>query len=153
MADIFALNDTEILLQFTDRSRHMTRVGKCPRAAFLSTAFGPTGYGIQRKAKSVPLASGTMLHDAHEFILRAVMATDALPGDHIVREGIALAELVQRGDGRARLLRADRVASGERHQAGVGLAAAGRDVGPDEGGAADGAGTDRSLGVVFSSGG
>lgn len=91
MADIFALNDTEILLQFTDRSRHMTRVGKCPRAAFLSTAFGPTGYGIQRKAKSVPLASGTMLHDAHEFILRAVMATDTLPGDHIVREGIALA--------------------------------------------------------------
>lgn len=91
MSDLLLPADLEILLQFTDRSRHMTRIGKCPRAAFLSTAFGPSGYGITRRAKSVPLASGTMLHDAHEYILRAVMLNDQLPGDHIVREGIALA--------------------------------------------------------------
>lgn len=98
MADVYDLSapslvmpEAPILLQFTDRSRHMTRIGRCPRAGFLSTAFGPTGYGIQRKAQSVPLASGTMLHEAHEAILRWVQAHDALPPDDVVREGIATA--------------------------------------------------------------
>lgn len=99
MADLYDLStlaapalstpDEPILLQFTDRSRHMTRIGRCPRAGFLATAFGPTGYGIQRKAQSVPLTSGTMLHEAHEYVLRWVMVHDALPDDAIVREAIA----------------------------------------------------------------
>ena len=80
------------LLQFTDRSRHELRIGRCPRAAYLSTAFGPTGYGIQRKYVSVPLASGSMLHTAVGIILEHCKATDFLPPDAVVRDGILAAQ-------------------------------------------------------------
>ena len=35
-------------------------------AAYLSTACGPSSYGIQRTTISVPLATGTMAHEIRE---------------------------------------------------------------------------------------
>jgi hypothetical protein len=78
-------------LQFTDRSRFLLRTGKCPRAAFLSTAWGPTGYGIARKRVSTPLASGTMLHDGLGYILDYLLNRDMLPTDAITTQAVALA--------------------------------------------------------------
>lgn len=80
------------LLQFTDRSRHELRIGRCPRAAYLSTAFGPSGYGIQRRYVSVPLASGSMFHTAIGQILEWCKVEDALPPDDVVRHAILAAQ-------------------------------------------------------------
>lgn len=79
-------------LHFTDRSRHLLRIGRCPRAAYLSTAFGPSGYGIQRGKVSVPLASGTMLHKAQQLILERAQRIDAMPDDDCIRAAIATAQ-------------------------------------------------------------
>lgn len=79
-------------LHFTDRSRHIRRIGYCPRAAYLGNHFGPTGYGIQRGKVSVPLTSGTMLHRGEELILQAAQALDAVPADDVIRDAIAQAQ-------------------------------------------------------------
>ncbi len=79
------------LLLFTDRSRQELRSGRCARAAYLSTAFGPNGYGIQRRRISVPLATGSMFHTALGHILTWCKAWDQLPPHAVVREGIQTA--------------------------------------------------------------
>lgn len=92
MSDTLALPaHADNQLQFTDRTRHLRRIGKCPREAYLSTAFGPSGYGIARKRISTPLASGSMLHDAMGYLLDWLKSWDQLPDDETVRAAIAVA--------------------------------------------------------------
>lgn len=95
MADDPSTSDPESVpfasaLTFTDRSRFEQHTGKCPRAFYLSTAYGRSGYGIQRRRVSTPLASGTMLHEVFGAILRYVMEHDTFPPDHVTRDAIAL---------------------------------------------------------------
>lgn len=80
-----------IQLFLTDRSRMEDRWGLCPRKSYLRTAWGPTGYGLQRTRRSTPLASGTLLHDALQPLLAHVQATDTLPSADQLTEAIAAA--------------------------------------------------------------
>jgi len=49
------------------------------------------GYGITRRAQSIPLATGRDLHEGLAPIMQHVVDTDQLPSDELVREGIATA--------------------------------------------------------------
>jgi hypothetical protein len=79
-------------IQLTDRTRYINGLEFCPRSRFLSTAFGPSGYGLARKAQSIPLATGTLYHVSIGEVNAWVMAHDQLPPDAVVREAIAKAE-------------------------------------------------------------
>lgn len=79
------------ILWLTDRSRYEEGLGTCLRARFLGYHFGPSGYGIQRKSQSIPLATGIYVHQATEAQDQYLLSQDALPGDEVVREGIHLA--------------------------------------------------------------
>jgi len=53
-----------------DRSRiQRGRIG-CPRARYREYHSGPTGYGIRRRAQSLPLATGSQVHKILEALLR-----------------------------------------------------------------------------------
>ena len=50
-----------IELWLTDRSRYETG-NQCPAERFLRYHFGPNGYGIQKAAQKIPLATGDVIH-------------------------------------------------------------------------------------------
>lgn len=79
---------TPTLLWLTDRSRYETGLDKCLRERYLGYHWGPYGSGIQRKAVSVPLATGLYAHGGIERILRWVLEHDQLPPDTVVRQAI-----------------------------------------------------------------
>ncbi len=79
------------IIQLTDRSRYETGLDRCQRLRFLQYHFGPSGYGITRKAQAIPLAAGSYYHVGLAHVLQWVKDHDALPGDPIIREAIALA--------------------------------------------------------------
>lgn len=81
-------------LWLTDRSRYESGLDRCMRQRLLRFHWGPSGYGIDRKATSIPLAAGKYLHKGYEHVLRYVKETDQLPPDEVVREAVrhALAE-------------------------------------------------------------
>lgn len=74
---------------FLDRSRYERGLDYCPRARYLEYHAGPTGYGFRRKAQSMPLLLGSVVHEALATILRAVQAQDQLPDEITVRKAIA----------------------------------------------------------------
>lgn len=74
----------------TDRSRYETGLQFCQRARFLNYHFGPSGYGMTRKAQSIPLATGSLYHAGLAHILGWVKEYDKLPPDSIVRDAVDL---------------------------------------------------------------
>lgn len=79
------------IIWLTDRSRYELGLDRCQRARFLNTSFGPSGYGIAKRAHSIPLAAGTYYHEGLAFVLHWVHANDQLPTDAVVRAACALA--------------------------------------------------------------
>lgn len=70
----------------TDRSAYELGLDRCQRARLLTRHFGPSGYGITRKAHSMPLAAGTHYHDGLAWVLHWVVANDTVPPDEVVRD-------------------------------------------------------------------
>lgn len=68
-----------ITLWLTDRTRIETGLGRCARKRYLSTAFGPTGYGITATSESLPLTTGIAVHDGVALIGQAIQTSGALP--------------------------------------------------------------------------
>lgn len=63
----------------TDRTRSETGLGRCPRRRYLSTSFGPTGYGITSHSEHLPLATGLGVHDGFADLCQILARTDQLP--------------------------------------------------------------------------
>jgi hypothetical protein len=70
--------DTPTTLWLTDRSRFKTGF-RCPRARYLGSHFGPTGYGITLRADSLPLATGTSVHEILEGFAAGLIRYDSVP--------------------------------------------------------------------------
>lgn len=79
------------VLWLTDTSRYIDGLERCPRLRFLRNHWGPYGYGMRKKAQSIPLSTGRSYHQALATILEHVKATDQLPPDALVREAAAAA--------------------------------------------------------------
>ncbi len=75
-------------LWYTDRSRYEVGIGRCPMLRYLQYHAGPTGYGFRRVAASLPLMTGTGLHDTLAPLLDHVRATDTLPSEELIRAAI-----------------------------------------------------------------
>lgn len=75
------------ILWLTDRSRYETGLDKCARERYLSYHFGPTGYGIQKKATAIPLTTGSYVHEGIAEVLSWCKAAEHGPvPDSIIRE-------------------------------------------------------------------
>lgn len=81
--------DSPLVLWLTDRSRYSTGLGRCAAQRYLSYHFGPTGYGVVRRADSLPLATGQYTHLALERIFGYLRDKDQMPPVEAVREYIA----------------------------------------------------------------
>lgn len=57
-------------LYLVDRSRIETGTQRCEWERYLGYHFGPSGYGIQRKSESLPLATGIAVHVGTELLGR-----------------------------------------------------------------------------------
>lgn len=79
------------MLWLTDRSRYESGLDHCLMERFLGYHFGCYGYGIQKQAQSIPLATGIYLHKATEAQDQYLLQHDELPPDETVREGVASA--------------------------------------------------------------
>lgn len=78
-------------LWLVDRSRiQLGRVG-CPRARYREYHSGPTGYGIRRKAQSLPFASGIQSHGLLAGFLQHYKEHQALPDEIPARRAIRAA--------------------------------------------------------------
>lgn len=75
----------------TDRSRYSVGTGRCRMQRYLTNHFGPTGYGIVRKAESLPLATGKYTHLALEHLFVHLRDTDTFPEVGLIREAIKAA--------------------------------------------------------------
>lgn len=73
----------------TDRSRYTAGTGRCRMQRFLTNHYGPTGYGMVRKAESLPLATGKYTHLALEGLFRHLRDTDTFPEVAQIRAAIA----------------------------------------------------------------
>lgn len=69
----------------TDRSRYEAGLAHCLRDRFLNYHSGPTGYGIARRAQSVPLAAGISYHLGIGAVLEYCQQNDQKPPDAVVR--------------------------------------------------------------------
>lgn len=76
-------------LWLTDRSRYTTGTGRCARERYLKYHFGPTGYGIVRKAESLPLMTGSYTHVALESLYKHLQETDTFPTVPEIQAAIA----------------------------------------------------------------
>jgi hypothetical protein len=61
-------------LWYVDRSRFETGAQECSWKRYLGYHFGPSGYGIARKAQSLPLATGLGVHAGGEGMGRWALA-------------------------------------------------------------------------------
>lgn len=77
-----------ITIWLTDRSRYSLGTSRCGRNRYLTNHFGPTGYGIVRKAESLPLATGHYAHVALETLYQHLVATDTFPTPEVVRAAV-----------------------------------------------------------------
>lgn len=78
-----------LLFWLTDRSHYEMGVGKCARERLLSKHAGPTGYGFVAKAESLPLATGTYLHQAAAHLFTHLYQTQSLPTTQVIREALS----------------------------------------------------------------
>lgn len=99
-------------LWLTDRSRYDEGQDRCRRARFLGYHAGPYGYGLAKRAQSIPLSTGIAYHDGLALILEHVRRHDTLPPDAVVREACALSTAAYRTVVEARGLQ--QIADGER---------------------------------------
>lgn len=76
-------------LWLSDGSRYDAGLDHCRRERFLGYHFGPTGYGIAKRAQSIPLSTGISYHDILAPVLTYVATHDQLPPDPVVREACA----------------------------------------------------------------
>jgi len=74
------------LIWLTDRSRYETGTGRCAYARYLRYHAGPTGYGLAHKAESVPLTTGSSVHQGTELLLKILKQHNRLPTVEEVRE-------------------------------------------------------------------
>lgn len=79
-----------ILLWLSDRSRYETG-NQCPSERLLRYHWGPHGYGIQKAAQKIPLATGDVIHRGLAHVLKWVHHTDQLPTPDITDAGVNLA--------------------------------------------------------------
>ena len=86
------------IIQLTDRSRYELGLDRCQRARWLNTSFGPSGYGIAKRAQSIPLASGNAYHVGLAHLLKWVECFDKDPlldigpiPDTVVRDACRIA--------------------------------------------------------------
>lgn len=79
-----------ILLWLTDRSRYETG-NQCPRERLLRYHWGPHGYGIQKAAQKIPLATGDVIHRGLGHVLLWVRDHDQLPSPFQLQEAVDLA--------------------------------------------------------------
>ena len=83
-------------LWYTDRTRSKTGLGRCARKRYLSTAFGPTGYGITASSESLPLATGLAVHEGIEGFARILLKEDRLPTQEEVRAIVSASQAAYR---------------------------------------------------------
>lgn len=92
-----------ILNWLTDRSRYKLGTARCGAARYLGYHFGPTGYGITRKAESVPLIAGISVHDGVEQFATILLEHDTLTDEATTRRIVSsvqakyLAKVEERG--------------------------------------------------------
>jgi len=76
-------------LWLTSRTVYEAGVEHCPRERYLSFHAGDHGYGWQRKAASIPMVTGILIHAPLATILSYLQAHDQIPPDDwIHREAI-----------------------------------------------------------------
>lgn len=80
-----ATDPDPLSLWLTDRTRSKTGLGRCSRKRYLSTSFGPTGYGITASSESLPLATGLAVHEGIERFGQIMRIADRLPTAEEVR--------------------------------------------------------------------
>lgn len=81
----------------TDGSRYDAALDHCRRDRFLSYHWGPTSYGIAKRAQSIPLSTGISYHDILAPVLEHVRQKDTLPPDSVVRDACAAGTTAYRG--------------------------------------------------------
>ena len=79
-----------ILLWLTDRSRYETG-NQCPRERLTRYHWGPHGYGVQKAAQKVPLATGDVIHRGLASVLKWVQQHDQIPTPVVVDAGVDVA--------------------------------------------------------------
>lgn len=79
-----------ILLWLTDRSRYETG-NACARERLLRYHWGPHGYGIQKAAQKIPLATGDVVHTGLALVLDYCRDNDVLPPAEIVNVAVETA--------------------------------------------------------------
>lgn len=80
-----------ILLWCTDRSRYETGLSGCPFERFLRYHFGPHGYGVEKAAQKVPLATGQVYHAGLAHVMAYCRDKDQLPPPSVVDDAVQLA--------------------------------------------------------------
>lgn len=65
-------------LKLIDRSRREKGLQKCARERWLGTSF-LNGYGIRKRVEALPLATGRVIHEAFEPVLKWAMANNVAP--------------------------------------------------------------------------
>jgi hypothetical protein len=81
--------DAPLTLWLTDRTRYKLGTARCPRARYLGSHFGPTGYGITARRESLPLVTGISVHRGLEGFATILAEFDRLPDIHETRAIIA----------------------------------------------------------------
>lgn len=66
------------MLWLTDRSRYLLGLQECQMKRYYAFHSGTNGYGVVRKAQSIPLATGTFVHAALEQVLIHVRAAQVM---------------------------------------------------------------------------
>ncbi len=77
------------LLFFTSRTARDNHFF-CPRYRYLGNHWGPTGYGIQPQATSIPLATGSRVHEILHPVLQYCVEHDTLPPATVLAEAAAI---------------------------------------------------------------
>lgn len=85
--------ESPLSLSLTDRTRSKTGLGRCMRKRYLSTAFGPTGYGMTASSESLPLATGLSVHEGIEGFARIMLKDDRLPTAEETRDIVRDAQI------------------------------------------------------------
>ena len=78
-----------LTLWLTDRTRYTTGTSHCQTERYFKNHFGPTGYGIVRKAESLPLMTGSYTHAAFETLWKYLQQHDSFPTVAVIRQAIA----------------------------------------------------------------
>ena len=73
-----------------DRTRYKLGTARCPRARYLGYYAGETGYGLTRRGESLPLATGSAVHDGLARLTEHLKTRDRVPTAAEVRLIVSL---------------------------------------------------------------